>query len=221
MIKNIFNKILNLILPQKCLKCGEAGELICEKCLSQVKRNEKKLPENTFAVFSYGDQTISEAIKLLKYRGIKVVAPTFSKYLRENLLDHIAESTMMANLGENEEVLVIPVPLYKDRLKKRGFNQSEVIAKNIIKEIGGINLRLDTKTLKRVKNTESQVSKMTRTKRLINLNNSFQINAPENVFGKIIILVDDVITTGATIAECRKTLMKAGARKVISLAVAH
>lgn len=221
MIKNIFNKIIDIILPQKCLKCSVVGEIICANCLPTLKRCQKYLGEDTFSIFSYEDSTVSEAIKMLKYKGITMVVPSLSRMIGETLLEHISEMEIMSASSENEEIIVIPVPLHQERFSKRGFNQSEVIARAFIKELQENKLKLEPNILKRIKNTDSQVSKMTRTKRLINLNNAFRVDNLEKIKGKVAILIDDVITTGATIAECRKTLEKAGARKVIAISLAH
>lgn len=221
MLKKILNKILDLVLPQKCLKCGTSDEILCEKCLPKLKRCHEFLGDNVIAVFSYSDNAVSAAIKLLKYRGIKIVAPSLAKFMREVVLEEISELGIMAGGDENEKVIVMPVPLHKERLAKRGFNQSEVIARNIIDSLNEEKLCLMPNILERIKDTESQVSAMSREKRLKNLKGAFFVSNPEKILGKVVILVDDVITTGATISECRKTLEKAGARKVIALIVAH
>ncbi|HBM45428.1 MAG: Phosphoribosyltransferase [Candidatus Nomurabacteria bacterium GW2011_GWF2_35_66] len=220
-MNKIFNIFLNLILPQKCLRCGKSGEILCENCLPRLRRCEDFLGEDVFAVFSYYDPTISEAIKLLKYRGIRMVVPSLAKFMREVVFEEISEAKTMAGFTEDEKIIVVPVPLHKDRLIKRGFNQSEIIARSIINSLNEDKLVLETGALIRTKHTESQVKAVSRTKRLINLNNAFKVVTPEKIKGKVILLIDDVITTGATISECKKELMKAGACKVIVLAVAH
>ncbi|MEI6296353.1 MAG: ComF family protein [bacterium] len=221
LLKDTFNKILDLLLPQKCIGCGISGELFCEECLYGAKKCEKYLGDDTFAVFSYKDKNIKKAISLIKYKGVKYMTPPLAKYIYDLALEEISQIKMMSGNNIDEKIIVIPVPLHKSRLKTRGFNQSELIARQFLKLDTGNSFFLDTESLERVKETESQVKTDGREKRLVNLKDAFCVPYPENVKNKIILLVDDVITTGATIDECRKTLKNAGARKVFAVAIAH
>ncbi len=110
----------------------------------------------------------------------------------------------------------LPVPLHPIRQKERGYNQSRFISKGIIRIHGGNLLEL---ALIRRKNTVSQTN-LDRQERQKNVHQAFHIRDGVEVSGKTIVLVDDVITTGATINECARVLKENGVEKVIALAVA-
>lgn len=221
MLKKLYNFILDLLLPQYCLGCHKNGESICEDCLWKAIRNTENLGEDTFAVYSYHDPVIKEAIKALKYKGAKVISVSLAKALYEASLEIISEEIELENKLLKQKILVIPVPLHRTRLQKRGFNQSEEIAKKICELDENRTLEINTKVLERTKETPSQVSVVNREKRLSNLRDAFSIKNKDEINGKTILLIDDVITTGATMDSCRKKLLKAGAKKVIAFSVAH
>ncbi len=112
---------------------------------------------------------------------------------------------------------VLPVPLYKNRLRQREFNQSALLAKYLAKGIGST-LLIDS--LVKMKDTKPQVG-LSSNERLKNMKNAFWIQNKEVVEGKDILLIDDVSTTGATIRECSKVLKKAGAGNIHVLTLAH
>jgi len=150
-------------------------------------------------------------IKDFKFRSASILTET----LGEMLLKNIKNELLMSN---NQMSVIIPVPLHKKRMRERGFNQSALLAKYIADKTS---VPLDCDTLVKIKNTSSQVSAFSRNDRLQNLYESFLIKNPENIKNKTVILVDDVITTGATIIECARTLKRAGCKNIIALVVAH
>ena len=113
--------------------------------------------------------------------------------------------------------LIIPVPLHWQRLLKRGYNQSQLLARFLAKKI---NLPLAPSVLVRTKNTPPQVG-LSRNQREKNLKKAFLVKKPSLVEGKKLLLIDDVITTGATIEEASRTLKRAGAELVGVLAFAR
>jgi ComF family protein len=118
-------------------------------------------------------------------------------------------------------VLVIPVPLYAGKLRQRGFNQSELIAKAALKlNSVGKKLELHDRVLERRRDTQSQIG-LTRHQRRENLRGAFSVLKPEQVAGREFLLVDDVFTTGTTVSECARVLRRAGASKVWVATVAR
>ena len=117
-----------------------------------------------------------------------------------------------------DDWLIIPVPLSKNRLKERGYNQAELIAEYFSEKI---KIQICAGALMKTKDTPAQVSVKNRKERLKNLDGAFAVKNPELVEGKNIILIDDVSTTGATLREAKKTLKLAGAKKVLALVVAR
>jgi len=114
------------------------------------------------------------------------------------------------------ETLVAPVPLHPARLRKRGFNQAQLIAEVLSEEL---DLALDTKGLKRIRNTGAQMEIKDRDKRKTNVRGCFSADR-EKFSGKSILLVDDVYTSGATIKEAATALRQAGAKEVNTFVLA-
>ncbi|MGE0127424.1 MAG: ComF family protein [Blastocatellales bacterium] len=113
---------------------------------------------------------------------------------------------------------IVPVPLHPDRLAERGFNQAEVIARELISLAG---LRLDSMAVIRVKKTERHRAGMGARERARSLEKAFRIRAPRLVEGRVALIVDDVMTTGSTARELAETLLDGGARNVSVLTLAR
>lgn len=183
-----------------CGKCGkylqDNGKEYCSDCNAQLPAF--KIAR---AVGPYENDKIRKAVKVLKFLG--------RKYM------HIAMGTCMAQVVLNEPEFwpidaIVPVPISRYSLKNRGFNQSELLAKqigHIIKVKGYAHL------LHRVKETPPQ-RELSREERQFNLRYAFEICEISRVKGKHILLVDDVYTTGSTAMECTNTLLNAGAEDV-------
>ena len=116
----------------------------------------------------------------------------------------------------NESIL-IPVPMEKKKMKNRGYNQSEELAKELSKIL---QIPLSLNNLIKIKQTLPQI-KLSAKERQENLKNAFSINNPEELKNKKIFLVDDVYTTGSTMEECAKTLKESGAKQVWGIAIAR
>lgn len=220
----ILNSLLNILLPRSCAGCGVRGEDFCLSCRHAAKppREEAFNAEWLIALWSYRDTRVRNAIRALKYRGKKPIAKILAEALYDKLLEELAEKELFwgENLGVKEKYLLISIPLSKSRMQRRGFNQSELIAKNIAQLALDI-FKFKTNILVRIKNTEHQTLLKNRKERLENLEGSFTVKNPNAVRGKIIILIDDVATTGATLMEARRVLLAAGAKRVYGATVAH
>jgi ComF family protein len=114
--------------------------------------------------------------------------------------------------------VVLPVPLHPRRRRQRGFNQSELLARILAERIG---LDLDTRSLIRSRNTPQQTRAHNRDQREQNLRDAFRCRRPDSIAARRILLVDDVLTTGATARECARTLKAAGAAEVVALSFCH
>lgn len=169
--------------------------------------------EDVYYFFSYEKKDVRDAVWEIKYRRNKIIADKIIKAACETLLPDISENMLFGNF---RDPIVTFIPQAKKRKNERGFNQSKDLAENIALNLG-INAE---EFLEKIKETESQ-TKLKRSKRLINMKNSFSVLKSKNVEGKNIILVDDVVTTGSTLNEARITLLKAGAKKVLCIALAH
>jgi competence protein ComFC len=132
-------------------------------------------------------------------------------------MEELSELSIMENF---QKPIFIPIPLSSSRLRERGFNQAELLCREILNQ--NINLGILIKNvLIKNKDTLHQAKIRDRSKRLRNLTGSFAIKNPEIIKSRNIILIDDVTTTGATLSEARKVLKKSGAKKVIAFTIAH
>lgn len=189
------------------------------------------------------NSSVRTLIHKLKYNFVESIAQDLAKigieFFKKNhsslelFLGNSPKNIFINGSSKNSDIIVIPVPLHKRRLLWRGFNQSELILGDIEVEImnnselGIKNTTEEEKKFKirndifiRRKNTLFQgKTKMTEKDRKNNMRGSFEVKYPELIFGKTVILFDDVITTGVTVEECARVLKNAGAGKVIAMAV--
>jgi len=232
--KNIIDKILSFFLPRTCFCCGadlKTKHLLCPSCLDKVKLVKGLIcarcgvPLNSGGKYCYncrGSKAakykcsfIRSALKFNEPTRALVHAFKYEKYL--NIAPYFAElmyNTYRKNAEYREASFLVPVPIYKSRQRKRGFNQAEVLAKHLSK-ICGIPV---LNALIRVKNTASQ-TKLTREQRQQNIADAFVLakGMESKIKKEAFILIDDVCTTGATLEECAKVLKAAGAREVLAL----
>jgi ComF family protein len=156
--------------------------------------------------FGSYDGGLRELIHLLKYNGVRPAANVLGRMLADGL------AKLEREFGAGK-VLVIPVPLYKGKRRHRGFNQAELIARSALKVLGDERLVLATEILLRTRETQSQIG-LTSHQRRENMRGAFAVAKAGVLEGHEVILVDDVYTTGTTVAECAKVLRRAGTAKV-------
>ncbi|NSW83223.1 MAG: ComF family protein [Syntrophothermus sp.] len=181
-----------------CDRCGKylcGGDSQCQDCSEQAP------PFFIARAVGPYEKCYKVAVKLLKFMCRGYIAVRMGR--------------MMAEVVKNEPRywpldLVIPVPISQPNLMKRGFNQSEVLARNVAKALG---LKMLPDVLVRVRETPSQ-RELTKEERQQNLKGAFDVRDCEKIRGKNILLVDDVYTTGSTAKECATVLLDAGANRV-------
>jgi ComF family protein len=176
--------------------------------------NCRELPPQFDRAVSFGEYegNLRALIHLLKYEGVRPAAPV----LGVMLADAIAE--MLPTFGTAVPV-VVPVPLHSSKRRERGFNQVELIARTAVKRLPR-RLQIADRVLVRRRLTRSQVG-LTREQRLENMRGAFHVVKPEEIRGRKVIVVDDVMTTGTTLSECARTLKRAGAEQVWVATVAR
>lgn len=193
------------ITSETCDTCGEAlpglhGELDVHTC----NACQEMIPLFTKAVaFGAYDGNLRELIHLLKYEQVIPAAKVLGKY--------VAQAIGKIELPAN--VLLVAVPLHSSKHRQRRFNQADLIARAALKQMGRRSVEFDSKTLKRIRPTVSQIG-LTRPQRRDNIRGAFQVVHPNRVRERPILLVDDVLTTGTTASECARVLRKAGSGEI-------
>ncbi len=170
-----------------------------------------------YSLFNYKDTLVQQALWELKYRGNRHIARLFASIIYDELLEKLSD---MILFDDFRNPVIIPLPLSHERLRERGWNQSEMIARELKNIDKSKNFTVRTDILKKIRHTPAQ-TKLSKEKRLKNLKGCFNVSRPEAIKQKNIILLDDVTTTGSTLEEAARTLLKAGAKKVIGITVAH
>lgn len=229
---NIKDFILDIIFPKKCLNCGKEGTFCCEDCFSLISinpfeyclcENPQKLP-NTGKCFHCEKKTLNGLYSATDFQQkiVKRLIHNLKYHQQIKELSYPLSALILTHLYFVAKVfpidsLLIPVPLFTKRKRRRGFNQAEEIGKIISEKI---NIQITTENLIRIKNTKQQVG-LSKNEREKNIKDAFAVKDKKEIENKIIILIDDVYTTGATMEECAKTLKKAGAKQVWGLTVAR
>lgn len=217
-LNTIKDSILNVVFPVKCLNCGEVGSYFCIECIANSPTAERESAKWIFPLFDYRHPPLKKALWLFKYKNKKILAETFAEILHGKILEELSELAIMENFRNS---ILIPIPLSKKRYRERGYNQAELITKELVKLDKNINFSLENTVLIKIKDTEHQAHIKNRAERLKNIVGSFTVKNEDLIKSKNIILIDDILTTGATLTEARKILKQAGAKKVIAFTVAH
>lgn len=212
----IIDTLFDFLFPQNDMD-REINGITTENLSTKLVLHRNIDEENTVALFDYRDPTIKHMIWSLKYKKNRRVAEMFTKVIHDYLFEELIDNALFSNFTNP---ILVPIPLSKKRLRERGFNQVAWVAKELEK-LDSSFYTLATDILKRTKHTQSQTSIKNRQKRIENVKGVFGVTNKDVVAGKNIILLDDVITTGSTMKEARQTLLKAGARQVLSIAIAH
>ena len=225
----LLNPILDIVFPAKCILCGKTGVDLCPECLKNAPPAERESAQWIFPLYDYRHPGIKKSLWLLKYKGKKRLANVFAEAIYGKILEELSELSVMENFTEP---VLIPIPLSPRRRRERGFNQAELICRELVKinnlrygvdanQEKKFNLKLESGILTKPKETEHQARIKDRRQRLKNIIGSFAVKNGELVKNRNIILIDDILTTGATLGEARKVLKQAGTRKIIAFTVAH
>ncbi len=210
------NWILDLLFPKFCFGCKREGNYLCQDCLATIEifKEHKKLKneflDDLFVATEYKNPLVKKLILALKYEP-------FAKEIAKDLANLIKIHLKFINKESSfSDFVLIAVPLSKKKLRWRGFNQAEEIAKELSRFL---KIPLISNCLIKIKKTLPQVM-LSEKERKENLKGVFQVQNEEKIKNKKILLVDDVFTTGTTLSEAAKILKNSGAKKVIGLVVA-
>ncbi len=216
-------RALDTVLVPRCLACEREGAYICAPCLAKVgtlsgnvtpwakpsSGNDPCLLDHIFLDAVYipfaMDGVIRQAILQLKYRDLQVVAPP----LADLLAGHARASALVADV-------IVPVPLHTARLRERGYNQADLLARRLSTLL---QIPCQCAALARTRQATPQARTGSLAKRANNVRGAFEPRA--SMAGQRVLLIDDVSTTGATLNACAEALKVAGALTVVGLTVAH
>ncbi|MDD5430631.1 MAG: ComF family protein [Candidatus Pacebacteria bacterium] len=232
-IKNLKTLILDILFPPLCLNCRthmEKEEIktgMCWKCLNGIVLNSSffcpickaRLPDGIktchkdskyllAAAANYNNDAVKNIIWHFKYRGWQKLQNILGNFLTGYL------QTLNTNF---EAFIIVPVPLHKNKQRKRGFNQAEILGKIAAEHL---NIVMEARCLKRIKNTATQAELKNHELRKKNVANCFFVENPDLIRDKNILLIDDVFTSGSTINEAVNVLRANGAKKIIAFVAA-
>lgn len=209
----LFNKLLEYIFLPSCGICQKLGEgYLCKRCGEELEKYKLNLIEET-TLKNFKNMKIQK-FYILKYKDIirkEILQYKFNgkAYLYKMFCEIIVNNKKTCEFLKNYDI-IIPVPVHKSRKKCRGYNQSELIAKELAKMLG---LKTYSNVLIKIKNNHVQ-SKLNKNERMKNVKNVYKTINKEKINNKNIIIFDDIYTTGATINECIKELKNANANKI-------
>lgn len=215
-IKNITSSTLDLIYPQICGICGKIDKnSLCKKC--ELKLNKQY---NIFLDYYVQDKFFNVLICFFKYEGfIRKLLLDYKfrdkVFLYKTIFKMISKQKFLFKFLSSYDT-IIPVPIGKKRRRERGYNQSELIAKEISYFI---NLEYKNKCLIKAKNIIEQ-SKLNREQRILNIHDSYILQNGRELKDKKIVLLDDIYTTGSTVNECSRILVEAEPKSICVLAIA-
>jgi len=213
----IIKTIDTIFFPEKCLACNKPGDILCSSCIKYLPKPEHDLPDQIYSLYEYRNNIIKKILTDAKYRKKFNKLNIFGPYLASAIVDIISEYSELNNYSK---IILIPVPISNKRLKIREYNQSEIIAKSIINN-SNTNYILGNNIVKKIIDRTPQASIHNKKQRLLSPINTFKIIDTETIQNAFCIIIDDITTTGATINEMRRILIKSGASKVIGLTIAH
>jgi competence protein ComFC len=235
MYSSLKNTVLELLFPQECIGCGKPETALCSVCMTRITHPElncfscgARNERGTFCVSckhsfpwltrllvgsTYHNPIVKESVTRFKYASEHALASPLSTVM----VSPFKKALQGVTPPDKERMRIVPVPLHKKRLRMRGYNQSELLAKEISRETD-IPL-LPKTTLTRIKHTTPQVS-LLKEHRGENVSGAFAVSDASLVKKSTVILVDDVATTGSTLVEAARILKQNGARDVWGLVVA-
>lgn len=215
----MLERILEYIYPPTCGVCGKiCKEYICNKCSIKLRKheiknnhvikigNKEKHFDELLCIFKYED-IIRDIIIKYKFQNKPYLYKTFAKIILKN------EKT--CGFLEKYDI-IIPVPISKKRKHERGYNQTQLIAKEIAKIL---NIKLGNNILIKERDTKAQ-SELSKKDRAINIKDVFKITDNKTIKNMKILIFDDIYTTGSTANECARILKESGAKKIGVLTIA-
>lgn len=219
---SILDKLLSLLAPHECLGCGVQGALICSNCALKLPRITERCyrcrrlnPNNLTCskcrkqsrltqvkVATVYSNSAKEIVWKLKFSGAQAAAKSMA-------------SIMLQQIESSQNTIIVPVPTATSRVRQRGYDQAVLLAKEVAKQAGLKYVSCLSRT------TQAHQVGAGRSQRIKQLANAFRVTKSDQIAGAHILLIDDVITTGATLESAALILKKAGAKRVDALVFAQ
>lgn len=214
---NLREKVLDLLFPPKCPYCqkilDDPRAPVCPECQPKLpwlegKSGERKIDfaDGCFSPLAYQD-SVPEAVHRYKFGRVRALAKPFAALMVQCLADRLPE----------EADLICWAPLSKKRLRERGFDQAELLAR----EVGRLLAVPAASALEKTRNTGPQSELEEESARQANARGAYALLPGTDLKGKRVVLVDDVVTSGSTLSECAALLRQCGAERVFCLTLAR
>lgn len=234
---NYFITLFNFLFPARCLNCQKnipnQEEALCPDCQKKIiipdtlfcgicgarlplaqKVCHKDTPYLLGSLLEYENPLAKKLIHGLKFRGLKSTAVFMGKQLAR----YVQKLNPPPEILAHTNLIIIPIPLSRERLRERGFNQAAKIANSLGKEL---NLPILHNALIRIKHTPPQSHTKSKKEREANVENIFSVTSKEPLAHQSVILIDDVTTTGATLRNAAKVLKTGGVQTILVLTIAR
>ena len=220
------NGLFDFFIPRQCPACNNkllsSETAICNECVTLIKIAEGERLKTEFERKFSSTKIISGFTSLFVFEKDKALQSYIhsikynKRFLNAKFIGKLIGEKLYGQISNWNVDYLVPVPLHQLRIAERGFNQSKYIASGISKEI---DIMVRNSFLRRTKYTETQTN-LSLVEREENIANAFKVRQTGSIKNKSFLLVDDVITTGATIRECGKVLLNAGANKIYACSAA-
>lgn len=227
-ITSLFWKSMDWLYPPRCCNCDRRGFVLCDECFGEIEPLTGNICQKC-GYPTYTQSRVCEKCRLdpplftemrswASHNGPAQKAIHALKYKRNLSLGRILAQPLIEVVERSgwKVDLVVPIPLSRSRMKTRGYNQAALISRHLA---ASLNIQHSTSAVKRIRNTSTQI-KLDVNKRFTNLLDAFYAN-PATLKERNVLIVDDVITTGATMQNCAKALHHAGAKNIYCLSVAR
>lgn len=208
---------IDFLFP-KSRKVLELETLSSEKLLATLPPAEPLKDKNVVAIFDYEHPVVKELIWELKYSGNLKIAEKLGEILYDVVVHELEDRALFEKW---ERPVLIPVPISGKRRFERGWNQSELLTQQIVKNDKKKIFKYLPGQLVKLRHTQSQTKTSSKSERLENISHSMKVLNGQSVDGECVVVIDDVTTTGSTFAEARRALRLSGAKKILCVAVAH
>ncbi len=226
-LESAFRQAIDLVFPQTCVHCEVEGQLLCDRCIDEAPRIGNEACRTCGVQLEYGSRcgkcaeappalarvtavfqfegAMRDAVHALKYRDLRAIAPVLG-----------AELASDVRARHRNIDVVVPVPLHKRRMRSRGYNQAELLARPVAARLG---VSLSTRLLSRVTDNPPQAQARNEVARSAGVRKAFA--ASGDARGVRVLLIDDVATTCSTLDACGRALYRAGARSVRAAVLAR